>query len=303
VPELSRQRNCGRWVREFLDKNPCALCAHQLKCFQSKTCQALILLVPSPAPIGTLKLSRMRNISYIVSGPSGVFRVLPVDGYVTNLNLRLGSQAVANQPALALVDVNSFRVQGFFQETSIRNIRAGDRAIMTRWPIRVHPSKVASAASTGGSLTRTATRVTSCYPRLSRPSSEFGSPSACPRSCGPGLRYFPSEPLNPQPKTVENVRANSSSINIILFMAVSSDNDYKVVLVNCSDTCPRSVSLASGTIFPRNHLLLLAPLMVLGPERSTHNVMLSTWRHGGSGTSVVHYRDAPERDFAVPPGR
>ena len=28
----------------------------------------------------------------------------PVDGYVTNLNLRLGSQAVANQPALALVD-------------------------------------------------------------------------------------------------------------------------------------------------------------------------------------------------------
>ena len=33
-----------------------------------------------------------------------------VDGYVTNLNLRLGSQAVANQPALALVDVNSFWV-------------------------------------------------------------------------------------------------------------------------------------------------------------------------------------------------
>ena len=31
----------------------------------------------------------------------------PVDGYVTNLNLRLGSQAVANQPALALIDVNS----------------------------------------------------------------------------------------------------------------------------------------------------------------------------------------------------
>jgi multidrug resistance efflux pump len=30
----------------------------------------------------------------------------PVDGYVTNLNLRVGSNAVANQPALALVDIN-----------------------------------------------------------------------------------------------------------------------------------------------------------------------------------------------------
>jgi len=55
----------------------------------------------------------------------------PVDGYVTNLNLRLGSQAVANQPALALVDVNSFWVDGFFKETSIGKIREGDKAVAT----------------------------------------------------------------------------------------------------------------------------------------------------------------------------
>mgnify|MGYP001572996347 CR=1 FL=1 len=55
----------------------------------------------------------------------------PVDGYVTNLNLRLGSQAVANQPILALVDVNSFWVTGFFRENHTENIRAGDRAIVT----------------------------------------------------------------------------------------------------------------------------------------------------------------------------
>jgi len=55
----------------------------------------------------------------------------PVDGYVTNLNLRLGSQAVANQPALALVDINSFWVDGFFKETSIGKIREGDKAVMT----------------------------------------------------------------------------------------------------------------------------------------------------------------------------
>ena len=47
----------------------------------------------------------------------------PVDGYVTNLNLRLGSQAVANQPVLALVDVNSYWVDGFFRENSIANIQ------------------------------------------------------------------------------------------------------------------------------------------------------------------------------------
>jgi multidrug resistance efflux pump len=55
----------------------------------------------------------------------------PVDGYVTNLNLRLGSQAVENQPALALVDVNSFWVDGFFKENSIGKIREGDKAVVT----------------------------------------------------------------------------------------------------------------------------------------------------------------------------
>ncbi len=54
-----------------------------------------------------------------------------MDGYVTNLNLRLGSQAVANQPALALVDVNSFWVEGYFKETIIRKIGEGDKAVVT----------------------------------------------------------------------------------------------------------------------------------------------------------------------------
>jgi multidrug resistance efflux pump len=40
----------------------------------------------------------------------------PVDGYVTNLNLRLGSQAVADQAVLALIAVNTFWIHGFFRE-------------------------------------------------------------------------------------------------------------------------------------------------------------------------------------------
>ena len=55
----------------------------------------------------------------------------PVDGYVTNLNLRLGSQAVANQAVLALVDVNSYWIDGFFKENAIADIRAGDGAVVT----------------------------------------------------------------------------------------------------------------------------------------------------------------------------
>jgi multidrug resistance efflux pump len=54
-----------------------------------------------------------------------------VDGYVTNLNLRLGSQAVANQPALALIDSNSYWIHGYFREDRIKGVNAGDRAIVT----------------------------------------------------------------------------------------------------------------------------------------------------------------------------
>jgi len=62
----------------------------------------------------------------------------PVDGYVTNLNLRLGSQAVANQAALALVDINSYWIVGFFRENTIEDILAGDKAIIT---LMTYPDK------------------------------------------------------------------------------------------------------------------------------------------------------------------
>jgi multidrug resistance efflux pump len=55
----------------------------------------------------------------------------PVDGYVTHLNLRLGSQTVQNQPALALVDTDSFWITWFFRENYIKDIRQGDHAIVT----------------------------------------------------------------------------------------------------------------------------------------------------------------------------
>jgi RND family efflux transporter MFP subunit len=54
----------------------------------------------------------------------------PVDGYVTHLKLRQGTQTVANQPAVALVDAGSFWVHGFFKETQIRNIKPGNKAVV-----------------------------------------------------------------------------------------------------------------------------------------------------------------------------
>jgi len=54
-----------------------------------------------------------------------------VDGYVSNINFQTGSQAVANQPILALVDENAYWVFGFFREDAIPEVKIGDTAIVT----------------------------------------------------------------------------------------------------------------------------------------------------------------------------
>lgn len=55
----------------------------------------------------------------------------PTDGYVTNLQVRVGDSAVANQPMLAVIDANGFYVQAFFRETFVGNLQNGDRAVVT----------------------------------------------------------------------------------------------------------------------------------------------------------------------------
>jgi len=54
-----------------------------------------------------------------------------VDGYVSNLDIKEGTQAVANQPLIALVDVNSFWVFGYFRESQLENINIGNPARVT----------------------------------------------------------------------------------------------------------------------------------------------------------------------------
>ena len=63
----------------------------------------------------------------------------PVDGYVTNLLLRLGSQMVANQPVIAFIDLNSYWITGYFRENYIEGIEPGDRAVVTLMSYRDKP--------------------------------------------------------------------------------------------------------------------------------------------------------------------
>ena len=53
------------------------------------------------------------------------------NGFITNLTSRIGSQAVANQPLMALIDEDSFWVHGYFRETRVGNIEPGDKAVVT----------------------------------------------------------------------------------------------------------------------------------------------------------------------------
>ncbi|CAA0111891.1 p-hydroxybenzoic acid efflux pump subunit AaeA [Halioglobus japonicus] len=55
----------------------------------------------------------------------------PVDGYVSNVDFQIGTQAVANSPILALVDSNSFWVFGYFRESQIGKFNIGDYARVT----------------------------------------------------------------------------------------------------------------------------------------------------------------------------
>jgi multidrug resistance efflux pump len=54
----------------------------------------------------------------------------PVDGYVTNLEVRKGDYATAGEAKVALVDRSSFYVYGYFEETKLPALHVGDPVII-----------------------------------------------------------------------------------------------------------------------------------------------------------------------------
>ncbi|AEX52638.1 efflux RND transporter periplasmic adaptor subunit [Rahnella aquatilis] len=57
--------------------------------------------------------------------------VAPADGYITNLQTRRGNYATAGTPLVGLVDIHSFYILGYFEETKLKNIREGSMADIT----------------------------------------------------------------------------------------------------------------------------------------------------------------------------
>lgn len=71
----------------------------------------------------TLRMAKL-NLSYATVHAA-------VDGYISNIDFQIGTQAVANQPLVALVDSNSFWVFGYFRESQIGQFGIGDPARVT----------------------------------------------------------------------------------------------------------------------------------------------------------------------------
>ena len=76
----------------------------------------------------------------------------PVNGYVTNLQLRMGDYATKGARNLSIVDTDSFWITGFFEETKLAGIRPGDPAVAALLgfdaPIRGHVSSIARGIDT-----------------------------------------------------------------------------------------------------------------------------------------------------------
>ena len=79
----------------------------------------------------------------------------PVNGYVTNLQLRVGDFAVKGTHDLSLVDTDSFWITGFFEETKLAGIHIGDPAVAAlmgfRAPVEGHVESVARGINTPNS--------------------------------------------------------------------------------------------------------------------------------------------------------
>jgi len=50
----------------------------------------------------------------------------PTDGYVTNLDVRVGDYAAVGSPRLALIDSHSYYIYGYFEETKLPQLHIGD---------------------------------------------------------------------------------------------------------------------------------------------------------------------------------
>jgi multidrug resistance efflux pump len=111
----------------------------------------------------------------------------PVNGYVTNLLLRVGDYAHAGVSNMSVVDSDSFWVDGYFEETKLARVCVGDRAevklIGYSTPIAGHVTTITRGVS--GPTRRPALRG---FRMLTRSTRGYGWHNAS-RSESPSTRY------------------------------------------------------------------------------------------------------------------
>ncbi len=72
----------------------------------------------------------------------------PADGTITNLTLRTGDQAVANQPLIGLVDAHAWRIMANYKESVIRHMQVGQPAWvwLDTYPWHIHRAMIQGIA-------------------------------------------------------------------------------------------------------------------------------------------------------------
>lgn len=91
--------------------------AEEQEVFNSSVATQVAAVDAARAALDVAKLNLQRSVLYA-----------PVNGYVTNLNLRVGDYATAGQARLAVIDADSYWVYGYFEETKMWGVHVGDVA-------------------------------------------------------------------------------------------------------------------------------------------------------------------------------
>jgi multidrug resistance efflux pump len=72
----------------------------------------------------------------------------PSDGHVNDRTVRVGDYVTAGRPVIAVLDTGSFRVDGYFEETRLRGVHAGQkvdiRLMGEAQPLQGHVQSIAA---------------------------------------------------------------------------------------------------------------------------------------------------------------
>jgi multidrug resistance efflux pump len=91
--------------------------AEEQEAFTSNVATQQATVEAARAALDVARLNLQRSVLYS-----------PVNGYITNLNLRVGDYATVGQPRLAVIDADSYWINGYFEETKMWGVHVGDVA-------------------------------------------------------------------------------------------------------------------------------------------------------------------------------